>query len=190
VISGNVFGAPGQVANSTCIYLAGHNAECTINNNKHSSNGANVYAVGINMNATSATNVVCGGNDMSVCTTPFAGMSLLTRGISDLPPRVQITTAPGGGVVNLSALGQAPDVWVDLEPSAAFTLTGFQGSEVGQRVHVSQLSNVTVTVNDSTGALKLIGGTAAMTLYSTMEFLCVSTTNPTHLEKARALGLS
>lgn len=190
-ISGNLFAAPGQTANSTCIYLAGSNAECTINGNKHSSNGGNVYAVGINMSSSSATNVVCGGNDMSVCTTPFgSGMAFLTRGISDLPPRIEITTAPSGGVVNLSGLGQAPDVWVDLEPSAAFTLKGFQGSEVGQRVHVSQLTNVTVTVNDSTGALKLVGGTAAMTQFSTMEFLCVSTANPTHLEKSRALGLS
>jgi hypothetical protein len=190
-ISGNLFAAPGQTANATCIYLGGSNGECAVNGNKHSANGGNAYAVGIDMNTTSATNVVCCGNDMSLCATPLgSGMSLLTRGISDLPPRVQVTSAPPGGVVNLSALGQAPGVWVDLEPSAAFTLTGFSGSTVGQRVHISQLSNVTVTVNDGTGALKLVGGTAAMNLYSTMEFLCVSTSNPTHLEKSRALGLT
>lgn len=190
-IKNNCFGAPGTAANSVCVYMQDPNKETTISGNKHSPNGGNIYAVGLNLNTSGGTNVVCSGNDFSECGVPYASdVAFLTRGTSDVTPRIQVLTAPAGDVVSLSAAGQSPAVWVDINASSAFTITGFQGSQVGQRVHLSQLGSSSVTINDSSGALRLQGGSATLSQNSTMEFLCVSTANPTHLETSRAIGLT
>lgn len=47
-----------------------------------------------------------------------------------------------------------------------------------------------VTVSDSAGSFKFQEGSAAMTQFSTMEPPCIGTGTLTHLEKARAPGLT
>lgn len=191
-ISNNTIGAPTTAASSYGIYLNGNCGEFTIMGNKHSPNGGNVLSVGMDCATFGMTRMLV-VNDFNSATTPYgSGLALLTRGNSDIPPRLQVTNSTGGSqTIDVGPLGKAPDVYVEMAPGAAFNLTGFLNGGVGGRIWCSQtgVNSVTVLSFTNAGTQKIGGaGNAVMTQFSTMGFLTISTSSPKQYEISRMLG--
>ncbi len=179
----------GSATGSYCFYLDSNCSTFSVQGNIHNpiTGTTTAYTNGISMPGSGYGRVVIEGNDFTPTTTPYNGVSSLSRGSSELVATLTDTTT-GSHTGTIATLGAAPQVLYLYNGGSPATLTDLTGGTPGQIVNIYTVSNTTFTVNDSGGSIRLSGGTAALPQFATLTLLCVATSSVQFVEIGRSLS--